>query len=491
MKARSRTLVAGLVALFLAAGAGLYAYFGILKSDQRAAAAKEASEQMVAPVEAADGGTALAWGWLKTHFVRYDRLVVTARGETTELGRLPDGAWVISHPFRSRADVHASEDIISTLQALRLNRTIDERPTDEDLAGYGLKPPRFSVTATAEGAPAVTLFGGVENSFDGSLYVQRAGDAHVYAVDGATRTALDKSTEELRARDVLGPRDLGLLGIQLKSARHDWALAREPEHPWAFQKPSGVPADGGAVSGWVAGLAKQRAVKFLVDSPAERKRTGLEKPSVDASFRRQDETVRVRLAAGPSDSDPAFVLREDSFGTTLAELPRTALAALDVPSAELRDRRVLIFEPADVERIRFLPEGGGLALVLQRETAAPGAAPRWLLASRTPQPASGAKVGTLLYALASLKWLPLEEAAPKDPGLGANAHTVVLEDGAGKVLATLVLGKTASRKGPTVWTRSAAGEVVQVDLSRLPALPSRAEDVLDNSPVGPSPEASH
>ncbi len=416
--------------------------------------------------------------------------MVTARGETTELGRLPDAAWVISRPFRARADVHAAEDIISTLQALRLNRIIDERPKDEDLASYGLKPPRFSVTATAEGAPSVTLVGGVENSFDGSVYVQRAGDARVYAVDGATRISLDKPTEQLRARDVLAPRDLGLLGIQLKSARHDWTLAREAEHPWAFQSPAGVPADGAAVSGWVASLAKQRAVKFLVDSPAERKRTGVERPAVDATFRRQDETVRVRVAAGPSENDAAFVLREDSFGTTLAELPHTALATLDVPAAELRDRRVLVFQPSDVETIRFLPEGGGLALVLRREAADAGTTPRWLVATRTPQLASAAKVGTLLYALASLKWLPVEEAAPKDPGLGANAHTVVLEDGAGKVLATLVLGKTASRKGPTVWTRSAAGDLVQVDLSRLPALPSHPEDILDNSPVAPPPDAA-
>jgi len=486
MKTRSRTLLAAVVALGLAAGLGLYAYFGVLKSDERAAAAKQASEQLVAPVEGPDGGTALAWGWLKTHFVRYDRLVVAARGDTTELGRLPDGAWVISRPVRARAEVRAAEDIISTLQGLRLNRIIEEKPKDEDLQQYGLKPPRFSVTATAEGAPPVTLLGGVENSFDGSVYVQRAGDAQVYAVDGVTRASLEKSTEELRARDLLGPRDLGLLGLQLKSARHDWALSREPDHPWAFQKPAGMPADGAAVSGWVAGLAKQRAVKFLVDSPAERKRTGVDKPAVDASFRRQDETVRVRLAAGPADADPAFVLREDSFGVTLAELPHAALAALDVPAAELRDRRVLIFQPSEVERIRILPEGGGLALVLRREAADGGTTSRWLLATRTPQPASTAKVGTLLYALASLKWLPGEEAPPKDPGLGANARTVVLEDGAGKVLATLVLGKTASRKGPTVWTRSAAGEVVQVDLSRLPALPSRAEDVLDNSP-----DASH
>ena len=491
MKARTRNLLLSLGAVLAASGLALYAYFGVLKTDERAAAAKAAGEQLVAPVEEADGGTALAWGWLRTHFVRYDKLAIIAHGDTTELGRLPDASWVITRPFRARADAHAAEDVISTLQGLRLSRTVDETPKDADLERYGLKPPRFVVTATAEGAPAVTLSGGLENSYDGSLYVQRAGDARVYAVDASTRTPLDKGTEMLRARDVLGPRDLGLLGIQLKSGRHDWAVSREPEHPWAFQKPIGLTADGPEISLWVAALARQHAVKFLNDSPAERKRTGVEKPAVEATFRRGEETVHVRLATGPRDADPAWVLREDSFGATLAELPRGALATLDVPASTLRDRRVLDFQVSQVDRIRFIPEGGGAAIVVEREHADAGATPSWLLALRTPEPASAAKVGALLYALSSLKWLAVDEAPPKDPGLGASARTVVLEDASGKVLATLVLGKTAARNGPTVWSRTAGGEVVQVDLSRLPGLPSRPNDLLDVTPTVPAAGAPH
>jgi hypothetical protein len=478
--ARSLFLVAGAAAVALLLG--LYAYFGVLRKEEKAAAEKEAQAKLVAPVAQPDGGTTL---------VRYDHLVLTARSETTELGRLPDSSWVIIRPLRARADPHVAEDLISTLQSLRLTRVIDEQPKDEDLVRYGLKPPRFALTATAEGAPPLSFAGGVENTFDGSVYVQRGGDGRVWAVDGFVRTSLDKGTEDLRAKDVLGPRDLGLLGISLKSFKHNWAVAREPEQPWVFSVPKGLSADGAAVSLWVSRLAQQRVTKFLVDSPAERKRTGVEKPTVDATFHRSEETVRVRLAAGSSDTDPLYVLREDSFGPTLAEVPRTALAALDVPASELRDRRVLAaFDPSRVERIRFLPEGGGQTFVVQRAHADAGSGPTWLLASRTPQAASTPKVGQLLSALASLKWLPLDEAPPKDPGLGATARTVVLEDAGGQVLATLVLGKVSSRKDKTVWTRAANGEVVQVDTSRLTGLPSKPEDVLDLMALPGPPDAA-
>ena len=470
MTAHARSLLLVLGAAALALLVGLYAYFGVMRRDERIAAEKEAKEKLVAPVATKDGGTVV---------IRYDKLVVTSGQETTELGRLPDGAWVISAPFRGRGDPHAAEDLISALQSMRLERVIDEEPKDEDLVRYGLKPPRFSVTAIAEGAPPLTLLGGVENPFDGSVYVQRAGDARVYGVQGFARSSFDKTTDALRARDVIGARDLGLLGIKLKSADHDWAVAREPEKPWAFLTPAGLAADGPSVSQWVAGLAQQKATKFLADSPAERKRTRVEKPAVDVSFRRLDETVRVRLVVGPLETDPAYVLREDSFGATLAEVPRSALAALDVPAAELRDRRVLNFDPTRVERLRFLPEGGGPTFVVQRNRTDAGPLAGWLLVSRTPQQASTAKVGSLLYALSSLRWLPKEESPPKDPGLGATARTVLLEDVQGQVLATLVLGKPASRKDKTVWTRSVGGEVVQVDMGRLTALPTQPEDLTD------------
>src|SRR5208283_2471849 len=86
---RARTLLLSAGALVLAGALGLYAYFGVLRREEKAAADKEAKEKLVAPVPETDGGAAGAWGRLQGHLVRYDKLVLTARGETTELGRLP------------------------------------------------------------------------------------------------------------------------------------------------------------------------------------------------------------------------------------------------------------------------------------------------------------------------------------------------------------------------------------------------------------------
>ncbi|HMK74311.1 MAG TPA: DUF4340 domain-containing protein, partial [Myxococcaceae bacterium] len=437
---------------------------------------KEASEKLVAPRTEPDGGTVL---------VRYDRLLVTTQGDTTELGRLPDGAWVISRPARARADARAAEDIVGMLQQTRLNRVLEEHPTPDDLRRYGLQPPAFSVTASADGVPPLTVEGGIENSFDGSAYLRRAGDERVFAVDGITRTTLAKRTDELRAHDVAGVRDLGLVGVSLSSARNDWAIQREPEKPWLFLRPAGAPVDGAAVSQWVAAVGQVRAEKFLVDSPAERARTGVEKPAVDVTFRRLDETVRVRLAGGAKDQDPVYLLREDGFGAVLAEMPRSALAALDKPALELRDRTVLSFRPDQVERLRILPAGGGPPMVAERRRADAGASEQWQLVASTAEPLSTARIGTLLYGLGALKSLPVEVTPPHDAGL-AHGRTIILEGQDGQLLATLVLGSPVSKKDGAVWTRNARGEVVPVDL-RFLAIPAKPEDLMEPRPPSAPP----
>jgi hypothetical protein len=479
MSARSRNLWTLLGAAVVTLGLGLYAYFGVMKGEQREAERKSAAEKLVTPTPQPDGGTGT---------IRYDRLVVRAKGESTELQRLPDQSWMITKPLRTAADVRAAEEIVSALQNARLKSTVEEKPSPEDLKRYGLERPAVEVTASAEGVPTLTVKAGVENTFDNSSYLQRGSDPKIYAVDGWTRQQLDKSTFDLRDKEVLSVRDLGLIRIELKSKKHGWTVGRDPGQPFAFIRPNKEEADTAAVSGWVAALKNERATKFLVDSPTERKRTGVETPDVEVTFQRgTTETVRVRLAAGKKDADPVYVLREDGSGVVLAEVPRTAVTALDKSPAELRDRTVLRVKPEDVARIRVVPEGGGAPLVVDRDRPADGGLESWRVTSPTQTPADNFKLGSLLYALTSLKAEATEEKLPTDPaktGLGPKARSVSLEGTAGKTLGTFALGKTSS-KPAGLFVRDDRGRVAVVEASRVKDIPAKAEDLQPPPPPAP------
>jgi Domain of unknown function (DUF4340) len=481
MSARSRSLWTLLVATLGATALGLYAWLGVMKGDERDAEAKRNAEKLVQPTTQPDGGTTP---------VRYDHLSVKARGETTELQRMPDQSWVLVRPLRAAGDVRTAEDLVNALQFARLRSTVEEKPTAEDLKRYGLDSPQVEVTATAEGVPPLTVKVGLDNTFDSSAYLQRGADPKVYSVDGSTRASLDRSTFDLRDKEVLTVRDLGLTRVELTSKAHRFALARDPGQPFAFVRPAPEAADGSAVSGWIAALKADRATRFLGDTPAERQRTGVETPDVEVLFQRgATETVRVRLAAGKKETDPVYVLREDGFGTSLSEVPRTALAALDRSPAELRDRSLLHLDPQAVTRIRFQPADGGQAVVVERDRPGDGGAETWRLTAPVQGPADTFKLGSLLYTLTSLRAEATEEKLPTDPaktGLGSAARAVVLEGADGKVLGSLTLGKASSKPAGTL-ARDDRGRVVVVETGRLKELPLRASDLQPPAPP-PSPD---
>ena len=455
-------------------GLALYAYFGVMKGEEKKAEQKRAAERLVQPVSRPDGGT---------DTVRYDRLVVKAKGETTELARLPDQSWVITRPLKTAADVQTAEGIVSALQFARIRATVEEKPTPEDLHRFGLDKPGVEVVASAEGVPPLTVRLGVENPYDGSAYLQREGDLKIYSVDGSTRSSLDKGTFDLRDRDVLAVRDLGITRIEVRGKKRDWAVGRDPGQPYVFVRPAREDADTAAISGWLSSLRGTKATKYLPDSPAERKRTGVEKPVVEATFQRgTTETVRVRLAAGKTETDPVYVLREDQYGSALAEVPRAALAALDKSPAELRDRSVLRAKPEDVSRIR-IGSGDG-ALVLERQRPADGGPESWHVGGPTGAVADSFKASSLLYNLTSLRSGTTEEKRPTDPkstGLGPTARTLVFEGQDGKALGSIAVGGT-SKKPAGTFVRDDRGRVVVIDSARLKELPSKAADLLPPPP---------
>ncbi|HEX8701628.1 MAG TPA: DUF4340 domain-containing protein, partial [Myxococcaceae bacterium] len=197
--------------LIFAVAAGLCACGGSKQEDaqsQRRAPAEKRSDTSTPSADEQERGPAAT--------AVFTQLTVQARGSTTTLEREGD-SWRITSPVAAPAEKWVVDTITNQLQALKFKATVAEAPSDADLEKYGLKPPVFTVSAKgylpdASGGgkddPArqhsLTLHGGLENPFDGSVYVRRDDDPRVYSADGALRYALEKDVYVLRAKEFLG-----------------------------------------------------------------------------------------------------------------------------------------------------------------------------------------------------------------------------------------------------------------------------------------------
>lgn len=490
MKQIERALVTLLAGTVATVGLCLYACSGVKKPEEAKAAHKEQSEKLFAtsaPEDNHEAGSSAA--------PVFTQLTVQAKGVTATL-ELQGYTWRLTAPVSAKADKWTVDNITQQLQSAKFKATVEEAPTDADLEKYGLKPPVFSVTAKAYVPDAsgggkddpsrqrtVTLYGGIENTFDGSVYVRRDGDPRVYSADGAVRYALEKDVYALRDKEFLGLDAALVKALDVKAKANSYAMERDADQSWRLTKPSAVRADAERVKKLLQSLREQRALSFLTDSTEERTKLGLDKPVVDARFTLdKGEPVRVRLSQVKDGEDSkVYALHEEGSEATLAEVPEAALAVLDVGLAELRAKMLLAFKRDDVKRLVFSPGAGGTPITVANTKPDSNALDGWQVETPKAGKAQGVKVASLISFLSNLKAASFGEANPKKwdkYGITEASRGVSLQDASGKELARLSIGSAVPDKEGLVYARGSSNEAAEVELARLSTLPEHPEDLL-------------
>jgi len=483
-----------LAALVVVAGAlGLYAYFGVMKTEERETQRKETSEKLFSAYppgqKAEDGGAPPA--------AVFTSIVVKAKGEATTLEKKGED-WAITSPLSARADRSAVEQIINQLQNGRFKSTVEENPSAADLSKYGLDQPKFTVTAYAyvpdskgEGANdasrrrEVTLHGGIENTFDGSIYMRRQGDNAIYAVDGGVRFSLEKTTFDLRDKEVLAVDEASLKQVDFKSKSNRYLLERDEGKTWQLKAPKASPADGTTITTMIGSFKNERALAFPRDSPEERKRLGLIAPAVDITFAREGgEKVRIRLnKAKVDDGEKIFALRESGQDAILAEVPVGALTALDKSASDLRDKSVLAFKREEVAKIVLSPGGNAPEIAVEKVATDGGSGGEdWQVTAPEKGPAKKWKLSSVLWSLSSLKATAVDEENSKEwgkYGIVPSSRSVALMDQSGKIVAKLQVGKEVKGKANALYVKGSRNNVLQMDSAKLDELPWKLADVLD------------
>lgn len=453
---------------------GLYVYFGIFRSDVHTQQRREKSMQLFD----VPGGAP---------HLEIRKIVVTADGETTTLEKKPGSSrWAITSPVTADADVLVVDALVSQLQKAKLKAVIDESPDAAALKKYGLDAPRFCVEATGhvgDSTHRLKLTGGIENTFDGSVFIQRNDEPTVYSVEGGVRFTTAKTTFELRDKTPFTFDEKTLKRLSVKSVNNSYVLERTQDKQWTVLKPQREPADAATVTAMLSAMSTERALEFPVDSPDTRRRFGFDSPLLDAVAERTDGTTqRLKLArpTGVDAGESLFGLWEDEHGSVVATLNASALH-FDRNPSDLKDRALLRFPREAVVRMVFhTPEH---ADVVVQKAAADASADDWRVVAPVEGKAKVFRVTGALWLLSNAKTLAYGEERPKDwnrYGLGATSKAVILQGESGQELARLQVGKAVPQTPSAYYVRSSnKDQVLQSDGSRFHELPFALADVLD------------
>lgn len=479
MSQSAKTLVTMAVLLVLAGGVGLYAYYGVYEKDAVTTKKKEHESHLFVAEAGADAGAA----------VEFVKLVLTFDGKETVVEREPGKPWRVTSPVKSPADKLVIDAAVSQLHSAKFKDALDEKPDDATLKKYGLDHPTFTVEAYVlgdDGQPerAVRLEGGIENTFDGSVYMRRNDEPTVFSAPGGVRYGLAKSTFDLREKQLFGVDEPKLVKVAIKARANTYTLERDKDKKWAISGPAADLADQNQVIGMLGAMAAEKAQKFPDDTPENRAAFGLDKPLVDATLTTDDgKTIHFRVARGGTP-EAVYGLREDADGAILAEVPEAALADLDRNPLDLKDRTLLRFKKELVTKIVFHNADGTEVVVAKDSPDA--SAEAWRVVAPREGKAQVFKVTSVLWTLGAYKALANVEENPKDwgkYGLGDKARYIALSGPDGE-LARFTIGSPVPGKPDTFYVRGSKPVAVEVDGSRFKDFPSIIGDVLEQ----PKPE---
>lgn len=299
MTQKMRLLVSLGGAALVAAVLGAYAFWGVFEPEK----ARVADEREAAKLFPVDPSA-------------ITRLEILAKEETTVLERKEDGWWIRA-PVNAPGDEGAIRSLLDRLSSANRKKLLEEK--DADLGLFGLDQPAVRIAASA-GADEMELLLGSQNTFDGSWFASvRPGE--VISVDGWLKTNLEKTTFDLRRKEILDFARSSVQGVRV-SGRSAYEL-RRGEEGWTLTGPEAGPADTAAVDGLLRTLEELRAEAFPSGDAQEH---GLEEPALELVLER-GELGPLHLRLGAADGKHYAQLE----GGPIAEIKAEVLDELSTP----------------------------------------------------------------------------------------------------------------------------------------------------------------
>lgn len=351
--------------------------------------------------------------------------------------------WALREPLDWPANLHAVRPILQALQFLENETSFsveDLAKNGQSLADYGLDRPKLTVTfSSGEGAaaganpslPATVLQLGDSTKVGERLYVLSPDGSRIHVVNRSLLDVLSVPLEQLRADSLLTIEVFEARALSVQNSGARVRIARREGTKWMFDTIVNARASKAKLDLTIKDLNMLRAASFPTTPPAPL-------PSVAPTLRvtldgnNRSETLLLgepvkrdgAAGAAPTAGGRAVeyfaqlmngnTLRTPVFTVAVSE---ELLSRLRNAQTELRERRVLDFDPATISSIT-LEAPNQRTLTLQRlETS--GAESEWQLAPTTDgtsgaqtSAADPAAVHRLLERLALLSATRFESDAP-------------------------------------------------------------------------------
>jgi hypothetical protein len=398
--------------------------------------------------------------------------------------------WKMEQPVPAEAEDGAVDGLVDALLRVKQKKELEGVA---DAKPFGLDKPALTVGVKLDDGKEQGLDVGVENGFDGTLYVRKLGEQTVRQIDSYQKAQLDKSAFDLRSKKVANLADgAEIKRIEVSAMKMPFVLQKDG----AEWKIGANAADSAAADRIANALRNLRATAIAAENATLPAQFGLDLPKAVVKFTVGEATRTLTFAqpapAKGSVAVKTYTKRDDS--PVVYEVDNYALKDFDRGPAELLDKSLAHVDRDAVRKIVLESPSGRIEIARAHPAQADGgvAEEQFEVTAPSKGPAKKWKLSSALYTLASLKASSLEGPVPHDLakyGLDKPKTVVLMGDG-DKVLLRLRAGSEKDDKRYVL--ADGVDKLARVEKSMVDDLPWTVADALDTpAPASPPQAGKH
>ena len=437
---------------------------------------------------------------LPSQVAAIERLEIRSPNATALVFEKRGDAWYLGAPFNWPANRNAIERLLNELKLLKHETSFDVSKladTGQKLADYGLDPAILTLVL-GTGDKRIELKIGTATQVQNRFYVLSPDSTRIHVIGRSLVDALALTPSQLRDTTLI---DIPVfearsLAVQMAAPSNLRVRVARSGQRWLFESPIQTRADKNAVELTINRLRELRVASFC-DTP-DSNATGLDTPALRLTVEGNQRRVILLLGAPvPTEAKPGAKFAETELYAKLEDRPAVftvmvedaLMDTLRNAQSELRDTRLLDFEPARLTAISLRSPGQPEVTLQRLETGAWQVLARQAADAPLPQAADSAIVTRLITQLGQLRAESFHSDAPFPADLeqwGFNRPerevtlTLAPEAGASPSAPaptlTLQIGATGSQQGtPFAYARVAGPQFIyRVGADILEELPVSA-----------------
>jgi hypothetical protein len=391
-------------------------------------------------------------------------------------------SWSLTDLPTAKVDDGIIAGVISVLRGLAFEGPISEQESGSDLSVFGLDKPALTVTLQLKDGVQKEVIFGKKSEYLSKRYAKLGGAQGLYLVDEAGFQSLNKSRNDIRAKNPIKFNTADVREVALETSIGKAMITQPAVGEWKVvdtQLRAGSKQD---IEALLSDLRSLSVEEFIDGGQVRLPEFGLDKPTVTMTVKLRDglkETlIRVLVGEAPNSKGTFFTY---DGAPSVFKVPAEKIIPLRKGIIDLRERRLLNLEAKDIEK---LVSGGTAETPVEIQAAAMD----WTVNGKISDPVF---VEELLNNIATLSATDFPKVVPSDaftePFLTV---TITKKKGLGGETVALSIGEEISTpQGPARYARVGdTGEVALIrDVEAKRIMPH--EGALIQSPT-PTPKAA-